>query len=103
MPVSHVKKIPKWAHQLLNDHTPKVEFPEISTYGLQISRRIQEQGRTSDHIVIIGSVSEPTSVGETMSDPKWKETMISEYDSIMKNDTWEEEGDRHQFGVESKV
>jgi uncharacterized membrane protein len=36
--------------------------------------------------------------------------MISEYDSILKNDTWQlverpekKEGDRHQVGVESKV
>ena len=96
VPVSHVKKIPKWAQQLFNDRTPEVEFPETSIDGLRRSRRIQEQGRTSDHIVnmalmvdIIGSVSEPTSVEEAMSDPKWKEAMISEYDSILKNDTWE--------------
>jgi hypothetical protein len=28
-------------------------------------------------------------VEEAMSDPKWREAMISEYDSILKNDTWE--------------
>jgi hypothetical protein len=77
--VSHVKKIPKWAQQLFNDRTPEVEFPETSIDGLGRSRRIQEQGRTSGHIVntalmvdIIGSVSEPTSVEEAMFDPKWK-------------------------------
>ena len=94
MLVSHVKKIPKWAQQLFNDRTREVEFPETSTGGLRRSRRIHEQGRTSDHIVnmalmvdIIGSVSEPTLVEKAMSDPKWKEAMISEYDSILKNDT----------------
>jgi hypothetical protein len=49
--VSHVKKIPKWAQQLFNDRTPEVKFPETSIDGLRRSRRIQEQGRTSDHIV----------------------------------------------------
>ena len=90
------KKIPKWAQQLFDDRTPNAEFLETPTDGLRRSRRIAEQGRTSDHIVnmalmvdIIGSVSEPTSVEEAMSDPKWKEAMLSEYNSIIKNDTWE--------------
>ena len=38
---------------------------------------------------ITGSMSEPISVGEAMSYPKWKEAMISEYDNIMKNDMWD--------------
>jgi hypothetical protein len=32
---------------------------------------------------IIGSVSEPTSIEEAMSDSKWKEVMISKYDNIL--------------------
>ena len=37
---------------------------------------------------IIGFVSELTALEEGMSDPKWKEVMVAEYDNIMKNDTW---------------
>ena len=84
MPVPHVKKIPKWAQELFNDRTLEVEFPETSIDGLRRSRRIHEQWRTSGHIVnmalmvdIIGSRSEPTLVEEAMSDPNWKEAMIS--------------------------
>ena len=38
---------------------------------------------------IIDSMSERYSVEEAMPDPKWKEAMLSEYNSIIKNDTWE--------------
>ncbi|MCO5553375.1 hypothetical protein L7F22_006896 [Adiantum nelumboides] len=38
---------------------------------------------------IMGSVKEPTSVSEALADPKWKEAMESEYDSIIKNGTWQ--------------
>ena len=37
----------------------------------------------------IGSMSELTLVEEAMSDPKWKEAMLSKYDYTMKNDMWE--------------
>ena len=88
------KRILEWSQQLFDDRTPKVEFLETPTDGLRKSRRIVEQVRTSNHIVnmslmvdIIGSVSEPTLVEEAMFDPKWKEAMLSKYNSITKNDS----------------
>ncbi|MCO5573050.1 hypothetical protein L7F22_026815 [Adiantum nelumboides] len=38
---------------------------------------------------IMGFVKEPTSLDEAMANPKWKIAMQSEYDSILKNNTWE--------------
>ena len=38
---------------------------------------------------IICSVKEPTNVEEALENPKWKAAMQLEYDSIMKNDTWQ--------------
>ena len=60
---------------------------------------------------IMGSVSDPTSIEEAMSDSTWKEMMLVIYDNITKNATWalvkrpwnKDEGDMHQLGVESKV
>ena len=59
------------------------QFPETSTDGLRRSRRIQEQGRTSNHIVnmalmldIIGLVSAPTLVLGTRPS-MWKITQQS--------------------------
>ncbi|KAH9293226.1 hypothetical protein KI387_041571, partial [Taxus chinensis] len=33
--------------------------------------------------------SEPENVREALSQPQWKEAMDTEYDSLMKNQTWE--------------
>ena len=90
------KPLPKWAQQLFDDRNPKPEVPETSADGLRRSKRIEEQRRASEHIVnmalmaeIICSVKEPTNVEEALENPKWKAAMQLEYDSIMKNDTWE--------------
>ena len=37
----------------------------------------------------IMKVQEPTNLDEAMADPNWKAAMQEEYDSIMKNQTWD--------------
>ena len=59
------------------------------------SMRIEQQKCASEHIVNmdlmanIMQVQEPTPIEEAMSRPEWRSAMQAEYDSIMKNDTWE--------------
>ena len=38
---------------------------------------------------IMAETKEPASLEEALADPSWKAAMQAEYDSIMKNDTWE--------------
>ena len=93
--VSPGKPLPRWTQQLFDERNPGFKVPETSADGPRRSRRIEEQRRASEHIVnmalmaeIMGSIKEPTSATEALEDPKWKEAMESEYDSIIKNGTW---------------
>ena len=38
---------------------------------------------------IMAEVKKPTSLEEALADPTWKDAMQEEYDSILKNQTWE--------------
>lgn len=93
--VSQEKPLPRWAQQIYDD-PPRAALPERAADGVRRSRRIEEQQRASQHIVnmalmaqILGSIKEPTSLEEALADLQWKKAMQSEYDSIMKNNTWE--------------
>eukprot|EP00249_Psilotum_nudum_P004748 c18249_g1_i1 orf=2-607(-) len=69
---------------------------ETSADGPRRSRRIEEQRRASSNIVnmalmaeIMEEVREPSSLQEALAHLSWKAMMQSEYDSIIKNNTWE--------------
>ena len=94
--VSLGKPLPQWTQQLFDKRNPGFEVPETSADGPRRSKRIEEQRQAVGHIVnmalmaeIMGSIKEPTIVAEALADPKWKEAMESEYDSIIKNGTWQ--------------
>ena len=59
------------------------------------SKRIEEQRRAQENIVNyalmsqVASVQEPNTLVEAQEDEKWMEAMWSEYNSIMKNHTWD--------------
>ena len=38
---------------------------------------------------VIKTVKEPSTLDEALENDRWKEAMQAEYDSIMKNETWE--------------
>ena len=56
---------------------------------------MEEQRCAQEHIVNyalmvdLQKVQEPCSLEEAMEDPKWKAAMQIEYDSIMRNQTWD--------------
>lgn len=90
------KPQPKWVQQLFDERNHEVNDDDPRPDGLRRSKRIEEQNRSGQQLVnmalmslIIETVKEPVTVEEAMSDPNWKAAMQSEYDSIMKNDTWE--------------
>jgi len=62
---------------------------------LRRSRRIEEQQRAQENIVNYAlmsqvlAVQEPTTIAEAQEDERWVEAMDLEYDSIMKNHTWD--------------
>ena len=87
------KPLPKWVSQLLDGKDPPTI--EDSTGEPRRSKRIEEQRRAQEHIVNyalmaeLQKVQEPGSLEEAMEDPKWKAAMQTEYDSIMRNQTWD--------------
>lgn len=90
------KPLPRWVEQLYDHNNPMPQSNEQNADGPRRSQRIEEQRRASAHIVnmalmaeIMGEVKEPTNVKEALADPNWKAAMQAEYDSIMKNCTWE--------------
>ena len=62
---------------------------------LRRSKRIEEQQRAQANIVNYAlmsqvlAVQEPTTLVEAQEDERWVEAMELEYDSIMKNQTWD--------------
>lgn len=85
---------PKWVKQLLDGKVPPTITEEPA--ALRRSRRIEEQKRASAHIVNMAlmvaeimKVKEPANLEEAMADPNWRGAMQSEYDSIIKNHTWD--------------
>ena len=59
------------------------------------SKRIEEQRRAQENLVNyalmsqVASVQEPSTFAEAQEDKRWVEAMESEYNSIMKNHTWD--------------
>ena len=82
--------------QLYNERNPLPIYPEQNADGPRRSQRIEEQRRASANIVnmalmaeIMAKTKEPASLEEALADPSWKAAMQAEFDSILKNDTWE--------------
>ena len=76
------KKRPLWARKMLEEN--QVELDEV----------IRESKRTRNQSCYVASLSEliksePANVEEALSHQSWKEAMIEEYNSILKNDVWD--------------
>ena len=87
------RPFPKWYRQLLDGAEPPVvtEGPQ----NVRRSRRLEEQRRAQANLVNYALmaqvliVQEPSSFGEAQEDPHWMAAMDSEYDSILRNHTWD--------------
>ena len=88
------KPLPKWARQLFDEKNLVPDLAESSADELRRSKRIEEQKRAFEYIVNMAlmaeimKVQEPTNLEKAMADPNWKAVMQEEYDSIMKNQSW---------------
>ena len=76
------KKRPLWARKIIKEN--QVEPDEV----------IQESRRTINQSCYASLLSklikfEPTNLEEALSHQSWKEAMIQEYNSILKNDVWD--------------
>ena len=76
------KKRPLWARKMLAEN--QVEPDDV----IQESKRTRNQ---SCYVALLSELikSEPTNVKEALSHQSWKEAMIEEYNSILKNDVWD--------------
>jgi hypothetical protein len=79
-----VKRNPAWCHEILKEAekhaTPKGTFRESK-------KPDKYSGLIAQLILVIDS--EPSSFDETTKHKVWKDAMIEEYESILKNDVWE--------------
>ena len=76
------KKRPLWARKMIEEN--QVEPDEV----------IQERKRTRNQSCYVAFLFElikiePANVEEALSHQSWKEAMIEEYNSILKNDVWD--------------
>jgi predicted metal-dependent hydrolase len=84
-PSSSVRRRPRWLEQTLRDAQEHVEAPR-STF-----RESRPPKRFSSYMALMSSIidSEPTSVEEATDQQVWRDAMMEEYHSIMKNDVWD--------------
>jgi hypothetical protein len=77
-------KRPAWARQTLQEaewHTT----PQGTTREREIPKRFSSYLSAMTHIID----SKPSCHGEASGEQVWKDTMIEEYQSILKNDVWD--------------
>ena len=75
------KKRPLWARKMLAEN--QVEPDDV----IQESKRTRNQS----YVALLSELikSEPNNAKEALSHQSWKEAMIEEYNSILKNDVWD--------------
>jgi hypothetical protein len=79
------KRMPKWVEQLLKEASEQVKSPRTSVRtSIPPQRYLGYAALMSDIIE-----SEPTCFKEAITRQEWKDSMMEEYTSIMKNDVWE--------------
>ena len=78
------QKRPRWAQETLQD----VEGHE-TPHGT--SREIKRPQRFSSYVALISHIikSKPTTYEEASRHQVWEDSMVEEYQSIIKNDVWE--------------
>ena len=78
------RKRPRWAQQTLQD----AEGHEAPHGTFRKSKRPQ---RFSSYVALMSHIidSEPTTYEDASRHQVWKDAMVEEYQSIMKNDVWE--------------
>jgi hypothetical protein len=84
-PTTSKKRKPKWAEQLLKEANEQVESPKTSV------RTSVPPQRYSGYAALMSSMidSEPTCFEEAIVRKPWRDSMVEEYASIIKNDVWE--------------
>jgi hypothetical protein len=84
-PTLSKKRKPKWVEQLLKETSEQVKSPKTS-----IRTSIPPQ-RYSGHATLMSNIidSEPTYFEEAIEKKAWRDSMMEEYASIIKNDVWE--------------
>ena len=76
------KKKPKWVRETLKDAL-KVGTPRESVRAIKMPERLGKLFVASTHD------SEPSTFEEASQHSVWRDAMMDEYHSIMKNDVWE--------------
>jgi hypothetical protein len=79
------RKKPKWLQDILRDAQGSVGNPK------QAVRESKPPERFCSYIAMVSSIreSEPSTFEEATSRQVWRDAMMEEYNSIMKNDVWE--------------
>jgi hypothetical protein len=79
------RKKPKWLQDILRDAQVSVGNPK------QAVRESKPPERFCSYIAMVSSIreSEPSTFEEATSRQVWRDAMMEEYNSIMKNDVWE--------------
>ena len=78
------RKRPRWAQETLQDD-------EGHKAPHEIHRESKRPERFSSYVTLMSHIidSEPTTYEEASRHQVWKDAMMEEYQSIMKNDVWE--------------
>jgi hypothetical protein len=79
------RKKPKWLRDILSDAQGSVGNPKEAV------RESKPPERFCSYIAMVSSIreSEPSTFEEATSRQVWRDAMMEEYNSIMKNDVWE--------------
>jgi hypothetical protein len=82
---SSSRRRPKWVERTLREAQEQVEAPQTS---VRMSRAPQ---RFSSYMALMSELieAEPSSFQEASEQQVWRDAMMEEYSSIMKNDVWE--------------
>jgi hypothetical protein len=79
------RRKPKWLRDILSDAQVSVGNPKEAV------RESKPPERFCSYIAMVSSIweSEPSTFEEATSRQVWRDAMMEEYNSIMKNDVWE--------------
>ncbi|KAH9328474.1 hypothetical protein KI387_000582 [Taxus chinensis] len=86
-PMGTVKRMPKWCTSTLRDVRLDAP-PDTSTLGPQTRSKVREEVNFNLMSRVIES-DEPSTIQEVLQSKYWKDAMDSEYQSVMKNNSWQ--------------
>jgi hypothetical protein len=83
--VTSGKRIPRWFQETLKEAKVNVGEPK------RLFRESRALERLGSYLAMVTSITdaEPTTFAEVFDQQVWREAMLEEYDSIMRNDVWE--------------